>query len=154
MALCFAADVHLARGEGQAAQERAEELMTLSTEQGFTQLLADGTMLRGAALVQQEQVEEGITQIQQGISAGRDTGFEMGRTGDLAGLAVAYAKAGQVEKGLTLVAEALALVDKTGERVSEAELYMLKGWLLLARSRENRTEAEAYFRQTVVIARR
>ena len=154
MALCFVADVHLGRGEGQAAQARAEELMTLSTEQGFTQLLADGTMFRGAALVQQGQVEEGIIQMQRGISAGRATGFEMGRTGDLAGLALGYAKAGQIEKGLTIVAEALTLVDKTEERVSEAELYILKGWLLLARSQKSHTEAEAYFRHTLVINRR
>ena len=37
-----------------------------------------------------------------------------------------------MEEGLTVLAEALALVDKTGERVSEAELYRLKGELLLA----------------------
>ena len=42
MALHRVASTHLARGEAQAAHERAEELMRLSTEQGFTQLLADG----------------------------------------------------------------------------------------------------------------
>jgi predicted ATPase len=52
------------------------------------------------------------------------------------------------------VAEALALVDKTGQRVGEAGLYVLKGWLLLARSGENQTEAEACFRQAIDIARR
>ena len=38
---------------------------------------------------------------------------------------------GQVEEGLTVLAKALAFVDKTGERVSEAELYRLKGELTL-----------------------
>ena len=45
----------------------------------------------------------------------------------LALLAEAYGKAGQAEEGLTRVAEALTLVDKTGERFYEAELYRLKG---------------------------
>ena len=45
----------------------------------------------------------------------------------LALLAEAYGKVGQVEEGLTVLAEALAVVDKTGERFYEAELYRLKG---------------------------
>src|SRR5216683_2718516 len=39
-------------------------------------------------------------------------------------------------------------------RMGEAGLYMLKGWLLLARSGENQAEAEACFRQAIDIARR
>ena len=38
---------------------------------------------------------------------------------------------GQAEEGLTVLAEALAVVDKTGERLCEAELYRLKGELTL-----------------------
>ena len=49
----------------------------------------------------------------------------------LALLAEAYGKAGQAEEGLTVLAEALARVDKTGERFYEAELYRLKGELTL-----------------------
>ena len=36
------------------------------------------------------------------------------------------------KKGLSVLAEALAMVDKTGERFYEAELYRLKGELTLA----------------------
>lgn len=37
----------------------------------------------------------------------------------------------QAEQGLNALAEALAIVDKTGERFYEAELYRLKGQLTL-----------------------
>jgi predicted ATPase len=47
-------------------------------------------------------------------------------------LAEAYGKAGRAEEGLTVVAEALAVVDKTGERLWEAGLYRLRGELTLA----------------------
>jgi hypothetical protein len=47
-------------------------------------------------------------------------------------LAEAYGKVGQVEKGLTVLTETQAFVDRTGWRVGEAELYRLKGELLLA----------------------
>ncbi len=49
----------------------------------------------------------------------------------LALLAEVYGKTGQVEEGLTALAEALALVDETGERFYEAELYRIKGTLTL-----------------------
>ena len=49
-------------------------------------------------------------------------------------LAEAYGKAGESEEGLHVLAEALAVVDKNGERWYEAELYRLKGELTLAQS--------------------
>ena len=50
-------------------------------------------------------------------------------------LAEAYGKAGQTEEGLATLAEALTVVDKSGERFYEAELYRLKGELTLHKSR-------------------
>src|SRR5262249_34223341 len=47
-------------------------------------------------------------------------------------LADAYGKMGQIEKGLNMLTEVQAFVDRTGERAHEAELYRLKGELLLA----------------------
>ena len=45
-------------------------------------------------------------------------------------------------------------MDKSGERRWEAELYRLKGELLLARSGEHHAEAEGCFRQALDIAHR
>ena len=42
-----------------------------------------------------------------------------------------YGKIGQCDEGLSVLAEALALVKKTGERWLEADLYRIKGELLL-----------------------
>ena len=49
----------------------------------------------------------------------------------LALLAEGCGKVGQVDEGLTVLAKALAFVDKTGAHVGEAELYRLKGELTL-----------------------
>ena len=131
-ALVMAAMLHQLRREGQAAQERAEAAMALSTEQGFAHWLADGTILRGWALAEQGQREEGITQMRQGLAALRAIGSEIERPSFLALLAEAYGKEGQAEEGLAVLAEALAMVDKSGERFYEAELYRLRGELTLA----------------------
>ena len=152
--LICAASHHQFRREGRLARERAEAVITLSTEQGFPLYLALGTIVRGWALAEQGQVKEGIAQMQQGLVALRAMGTELNRPWVLAWLAEAYGKVGQVEEGLTLLAEALALVDKTGMCVGEGGLYVLKGWLLLASSRENKVDAEACFLRAQEIARR
>jgi class 3 adenylate cyclase/tetratricopeptide (TPR) repeat protein len=124
VALGFAARFHVLRREGQVARERAEAVMTLSTEQGFPYWLAWGMEVQGWALAEQGQMQEGIAQMRQS----RDPFV-------LALLAEAYGKVGQVEEGLTVLAKALAFVDRTGHRVYEAELYRLKGELSLQKSR-------------------
>jgi hypothetical protein len=41
---------------------------------------------------------------------------------------------GWAQEGLAVLAEALEIVDKLGDRINEAELYRLKGELLLAQA--------------------
>ena len=127
--------VHQHRREGQAAQERAEALIRLATEQEFPYWVGYGTALRGWALAEQGQEEEGVAQVRWGMAVWQDTGTEIGRTYFLALLAEAYGKAGQAEKGLAALADAPAMVDKTGDRRWEAEVYRLRGELTLAQSR-------------------
>jgi DNA-binding NtrC family response regulator/predicted ATPase/class 3 adenylate cyclase len=131
VALLFAAMLHQLRREAPLALERAEAAITLSTEQGFSQLLPLGTVLRGWALAEREQGMQGIAHIRAGLAAWRATGAELVRPYFLALLAEAYRKAGQAEEGLNALAEALATVHDSGERWWEAELYRLKGELLL-----------------------
>jgi predicted ATPase len=61
---------------------------------------------------------------------------------------------GQTEEGLTVLAEALAVVEHTGECSWEAELHRLKGELLLARAIPEAQPAEACFQQALTVARR
>jgi len=169
-ALIGADVLHNFRREGQAAQERAEAAIALANEQGFPFHLTAGFVHRGWALAQQGQAEEGIAQIHEGLTASRAIGTEAYRASYLGTLAEAYRTAGQPEEGLTVVAEAMAVVEKTGERWWEAELYRLKGELMLQKfnvqgSTFNITdpqppipnpqvEAEACFLKAIEVARR
>jgi predicted ATPase len=137
-ALNLATVHHQIRREEQAVQELAKEAIALSTEHGFPLLLAGETILRGWALSEQGEVEEGIKQIEKGLAAWRATGSELVWSYFLALLAEAHGKAGQVEEGLTVLTEALAAVEKTGERMWEAELYRLRGELLLRMGEEEK----------------
>jgi predicted ATPase len=130
-ALIESAVLHQHRREEQLVQEQAEAIMRLSHEQGFAHELAVGTNMRGWALVEQGQVEEGIAQMRQSLAARRAMGARIVEPIFLARLAEAYGKVGQVEEGLSLLAEALAVVARTGQRVYESEVHRLKGELTL-----------------------
>jgi predicted ATPase len=133
-------------------QERAEALISLATDQGFPQWKALGALLRGWALAQQGQAQEGIGLITQGMMAWRATGAEISRPYFLALLADVHGTIGQPETGLTIPTEALALVDTTGERWYAPALYRLKGELLLQQPSDNQAEAETCFQQAIAIA--
>lgn len=130
-ALIWAAVLHQLRREGSLAQAQAETTIPLCREQEFPYYLAAGTILQGWALTEQGHGETGIAQLRQGLATCRALGVEMARTYFLGLLAGAYGKAGQPQEGLSVVAEALELANTNGERLCEAELWRLKGELLL-----------------------
>jgi predicted ATPase len=140
--------LHQLRREVQATHERAEAEMVLAQEHGLEFMLAEATFLRGWALAEQGQGEAGIAQMRQGLAAWQALGAELFRPYYLALLAEAYGKEGQSEEGLRVVTEALALVDQSGERRGEAELYRLKGTLMLQSKTSRRSvTGEAQTRQ-------
>src|SRR5262245_51472612 len=104
-----------------------------------------------------------MVQMRQGLAARRAAGAELGRPLYLALLAEAYRGMRQAEEGLALVAEALAVVNNSGDRHWKAELYRLKGEMLLEQagtrrqangSRQPWGEAEACFHHALAVARR
>jgi predicted ATPase len=152
-ALLCVAEIHQMLREVRSTQECAEVAIRLATDQGFLQFKAFSSIVHGWTLAHQGQAQEGITQITQGLTAWRVTGAELFRPYFLALLAEAHGTLGEPEAGLTVLVEALALVDTTGERWYEAEIYRIKGELLLAQSLDNHTEAETCFQQAISIAR-
>src|SRR5205823_211927 len=142
------------RGEVTIAQEQSETCLALATEQGAAQFVANTTFTQGLWLMAQGQAA-GKAQVQQSLAAYHAMGVRVRLPYLLAQLAEAYRCAGQSEAGLAVVAEALAQVADTDERWWEAELYRLKGALLLAQddARSKWAEAEECFHQALIVAR-
>ena len=152
-ALTCAAIVHGFRREGSAIQKWTEEVMALSHEQGFPFWVTWGMILRGWALVTQGEGAEGIAQMRQGLATYQATGGGVFRPAYLGLLAEAYGNLGQTDEGLSVLAEALAAVEHSEERWWEAELYRVKGVLLLRQAVPDEQEAEACLRQAFDVAR-
>jgi predicted ATPase len=155
LVLHFAAILRQYRREAPAVQESAEATIAIATEHGFSFWLACGLVMRGCALAEQGAWANGIAQIRQGLSALTATGGEKPRAFFLALLAEALGRTGQIEEGLGVLSEALALMHGRGESFHEAELHRLQGELLLRQEKADVAcrEAEACFRKALDIAR-
>jgi hypothetical protein len=105
-----------------AVREQAEATVALSTGQGFAQWVGPG---------HQGQGEAGLAQVRQGITAGRATGAMLNVPFFCTVLADVAAHLGHPEEGLQALAGAHTLVEQHDERWCEAEVFRLRGVLLL-----------------------
>jgi predicted ATPase len=153
-ALRFATTLHQCRREPQAAHARGAACVGLADAQGFAEVLAEATILRGWALAAQGQGTEGMAHMRQGLAAYRASGTARQQPYYLALLAEASASLGRTAEGLSVLAEALALVDRIGEHGWGADLHRLQGELLLAQAGERPQvqEAEVCFHQALAVA--
>jgi predicted ATPase len=136
-------------------QDLAEKCLRVSSEHRFPYWLAHGTICNGWVMVQQGQIETGLAEMRQGMTDRQTMGVELTQSLFLAILAEEYSKTGQIEAGLSLIAEALEIINQRQERFYEAEIYRLKGELLLKQSEAGaEAEAENCFFEAIKVARR
>jgi predicted ATPase len=133
-------------------QARSYELLELAQTQALPFWVAWAKTLQGWRQAVQDKRQIELDQMQEGLAECRATGSELDRPWLLGLIAEVCGQGRQSEEGLTVLAEALALADTTGERWYEAELHRLKGQLLLQQSPDNATKAETCFQQAVTIA--
>jgi len=165
VALHYATILRLSRREARLAQELIEETLELSRLHEFAQWSVGGMFMRGWALVEQGLVEEGIEPLQQAQAAWRAMGKELAQTHIFVRLAEAYLQGQRVEDGLQALTEALHAMHESAECYQEAEIYRLKGELLLQRDTSRSgacgpsqqasvlTEAENCFHKALEVSR-
>jgi predicted ATPase/DNA-binding winged helix-turn-helix (wHTH) protein len=151
-ALLYGARLHQFRGDWRATRERAEAAAMLARERGFVQLQAWAAMTGGWALAEAGEIEEGLATMRNGLAAIRALGSEDFKTYFLGLLAETLTRAGQPGAALDVVAEALAAVERSGERFYAAELHRLRGELLLATGHD-RAAVAGCFETALEIAR-
>jgi predicted ATPase len=137
-------------GDIASLDEWAEELVAVATEQGFRRWRALGTIYHGWVKIKSGDVTEGISILRSGSAAYRATGAELMAPYHIALLARACEIGGEIGEAVSLLGDALQIVERTGERWLEAELNRHKGQLLL---RQGHTEAaEKLYRKALGIA--
>jgi adenylate cyclase len=149
----FAAYLHMICREPHLAYEQARVVMALSRQWRFPVFLAKALIIQGRACVAQGHVEEGVSRIRQGLASLRDIGINALQPMHLGMLAEALSAAGRPEEGGAVLVQAFEVLERTGERLYEAELHRLQGALLLQCPGADRRQVEAHFRQAIDIAR-
>jgi len=138
-------------GDDAALAERAGHLVAVATQQGFPFFRAQGTIYQGWVRVKNGDVAEGISLLRSGSAAFRAPGTSVWMPYYIALGATAYEIAGQIERSLAHLDDALQMVERTGERWFAAELNRHKGQLLL---RQGHAEAaEDLYCKALSIAR-
>jgi len=129
-------------GDNAALSEWVDQLVTVTTEQGFPHWRAMETICRGWLKVENGEVAEGMLLLRNGSAASRAAGAW--RPHNIALLATACEIAAQIDEALTLLDDALQIVERTGERWFAAELNRHKGQLLLRQGHSEAAEQLYY----------
>ncbi|MXS84628.1 adenylate/guanylate cyclase domain-containing protein [Nitrosomonas sp. HPC101] len=139
--LIFLAWIYSSARNAEKTLEIANEAIAISTQYSFELGLAWATASQGWALADTGQ-EEGIAKLMDGLSATRATGARIHDTCTLALLAEVYLRRNRIDEGLVAIEEAQNLAVTEGALFWQAELFRLKGELLLGQSGKSVREAE------------
>ncbi len=152
MAHYFVAQVHQYRLEADIVRSNAQATVDMCVAHGFESFRAQAAVLLGWATAAAGESARGIALIHEGLAAWQATGTGMRRPYFLALLADALLRAGRIDEGLGVIAEAEALVESGGETRWQPEMVRLKGALMDCDSHDM-AEIEATYRNALAIAR-
>jgi predicted ATPase len=130
-ALNWAAVLHNLRREFAVARRRAEAAIEISGKHRMSEWVGHASASRGFALVGLGDQTEGITQLQTSLAALSVTGARVIDTQWLGFLAEAHLQAGQFQNALAALDRAAETSAATGECHYQAELYRLRGIVLM-----------------------
>ena len=147
----FAGRLLQERREARATRAMAEGLIAISREHGFSFWLAQATIERGAAIAEEGRKGDGIAEMLEGFALLRAAGP---RLQYLCLLAKAYIETDRFEDGLGALTEASVIIEKDVWCDHEAEVYRLKGELLLKQNPSDSAEAQSCFRRAIEVAQR
>jgi class 3 adenylate cyclase/tetratricopeptide (TPR) repeat protein len=152
-ALAVRASVADHRREPEVSLSYAQEAIGLCEENGFVLWLGMAGHLRGHAIAELGQIEQGIADMEAAIKGVVQIGGMPGQSDLIAQLAKAYSRIGQTEKALAMLEEAHAHSERTGENRDRAELFRLQGELFLISNAQTKERAEVCFRTALQLAR-
>jgi class 3 adenylate cyclase len=131
-ALTFAAWLERMRGDVAACSALTEQLLPLSREREVALYRTVGTILRGSAMIDLGQADEGLEVLMRGMQEYGETGSSVILPYWLGLLADGYRTVGRLDEGSQALDRAFAVMNATGERWCEPELHRYRAVLLQA----------------------
>lgn len=152
IALVNIAALYLHRREIDTVLDLTAKATTIATERNFPLLLAQCQITHGWAIAMQDNLEQGLAFVQEGVGAWRRMGILLRQPDYLLLLAEVYIKSGQFEAALRTLDEAVTTASATGERFGESAIHRHRGeiWLAAGKAAD---AAETAFHQALQVAR-
>ena len=148
-----AAAFDLMRGDRARAAENGSEAARLAREHDLPLWRAYGSFFEGFAAAERGALGEGLSDMRRGVESLRQQDL-LNFDGLLKiALAEAEARAGDRDRAVAVLDEALATADHLGYRAFEAELHRARGEILLKRDPANPAPAEEAFLTAIAIAK-
>ncbi|GAB5439481.1 adenylate/guanylate cyclase domain-containing protein [Falsiruegeria mediterranea] len=141
-------------GDVKRTLDYADQTIEVCEEVGIPARLVEAYIMKGWALSEMGQIDEGIALTSQGMAGWRGAGAEIARPWWLALQAQQYRRKGDNNAAIASLDEGLETVKRTGENVWASELNRLRGQILLEIDPTDTTMAETHFQTAMEIAQR
>ena len=143
----------LMRGDHARATPNAVELVRLAREYNLPFWRAFGVFLEGWVTAATGAVGSGLEDMRHGAALLREQRVQMFDKLVKIALAETEARAGDADRAIGILDEALATSDCTGDRAFEAELHRARGDILVKRDPANPAPAEDAFLTAIAVAK-
>lgn len=154
MTLFFACETRACCGQHASASVLLDELLTLTAEHGLGYLASCARILKGQELIARDDCVAGLAQIERALHEFAAQEGGLGVPWSMSISAWGCVRLGRVDEGLAALARGFEAMPRNDERQWEAELWRLKGELLLRRPEPDSGEAQACFQRAIDVARR
>ncbi|MBX7434907.1 AAA family ATPase [Mycobacterium sp. Y57] len=152
--LNFSAHLRQLVRDSRTAREHADEALRICAAGGFKAYGGWSLLPRGWALAEQGSAAEGLDDIREAAESRQAMKVGGVMPWFVALLGETYGRLGRFEEGLRTLEEALMWVERTGEHMYEAEVYRLKGELLVGQNVADPAQPRACFERALTIATR
>ena len=149
----FQAWVYHSRGNFLEALEMVTLSMDFSTENDVQPIRILGTVLKGRAMLDVGQIDEGSEVIKAGVAEWQAEKIGLYIPWALSCLSESHAYLGNLEEALKALDEALQEAEQRTDVYWLAEIHRLRGNCLLSLSQNNALQAETCYQQAVEVAR-
>src|SRR5262249_36947418 len=132
----------------------ARELLTMSHEHGFSELIGWAKLITGWAMVEQDRGEQGIQMMLEAMKFHESIGGSIATAWRRGVLAEGYAKNGRLDDAQIELRRAIDTADQTGGHFFGADLYRIGGEIALRSNPPDPVAAEGNFRKAIANAKR
>jgi len=150
-ALSVAVTLEAFHGNTERILEMTTAMLFHGDEHGLPYYAGLATIMRGWARAMQGEVDDGIAEMDAGLAAHRSVETEQQRAYYLVLMAEALCEGDRFDDSERALDEAAATIEKTDERLCEAEVYRIRGEVLAKRWKTD--AARASFERAIHVAR-